>query len=406
MRTSPTVVDRGLSLLRRPLPRSTSRPPLVAGAVVPELAERLGRPLRVAVVRNDGIGDWILTLPVLTALDASEHVGTVTIVAPAGYRRLLAPSDRFAYLDFTEGTIIAPPAPGGTLGKVRAVAFPTGSSALASGALHRDEFDLVVLPRWDSDLGFNARAWAVGTDSPIVGQDPAAVPGTTGRERRESGLLDLAVHDPDAARHEVEHHQALLAALGLPTAVAQAFGSAFLGIEPAPAGVRDTVVVHASSNEPKRQWPIERWTELIGLMLERFDGQVLVIGSPADAESIHQIVSGFPERVEGAPGSIPLGDLPRTLAERARLFVGNDSGPAHIAASVGVPVVVVSPHPLDGDATHRNSPSRFRPWGEAVRVVQPAHALGPCTDACTATSAHCIAQVTVADVTTAVDSLT
>jgi heptosyltransferase-2 len=259
----------------------------------------------------------------------------------------------------------------------------------------------VVLPRWDTDLGFNARHLAVGSGAPVAGHDPAAVPGLTPRERRERRALSLAVDSPDGSRHEVEHLSALMAALGLTAAVPSGFGADFFGVR---REVSDTapIVIHPTSVEPKRQWPIRSWRELIGELVEI--AHVTVIGSAADKDVLDEIVKGFGDAVDAAPGTIPLGDLPGFFA-RARAFVGNDSGPAHIAASVGAPVVVVSPHPRDGDPAHRNSPDRFRPWGDHVTVVRPQHAIAPCTTACVATASHCIASISAADVRAALDEL-
>ncbi|MBW9111860.1 glycosyltransferase family 9 protein [Microbacterium ureisolvens] len=357
--------------------------------------------IRVAVVRNDGIGDWLLTIPLLAALRGSQFVRDVTVVAPRGYRALLNRSGAVGYVDFLAGTIVAPPPPGGTLGKIRAASWLTGRRAAALGRRLRDEFDLVILPRWDTDLGFNARLLAAAQQAPIVGHDPRLVPALTSRERREGRLLSVAVASPDASKHEVEHLRALMASIGLGGTIDAGFGLDFFGVdrELSPGA---PVVIHPTSVEPKRQWPIESWRKLI-TALESFTS-VVVIGAASERETLERIVSGFGAHVTAAPGTIQLGELPGFLAG-ARAFVGNDSGPAHIAASVACPVVVVSPHPADGDPTHRNSPDRFRPWGRDVEVVRPARGLAPCTSACVALEPHCIATVSVRDVLAALDKL-
>jgi ADP-heptose:LPS heptosyltransferase len=83
------------------------------------------------------------------------------------------------------------------------------------------------------------------------------------------------------------------------------------------------------------------------------------------------------------------------------VFIGNDSGPAHIACSVGTPVVTVIHHSLDGDPAHRSSPTRFGPWGVPHRVLRPAHSMSPCMGVCTDAEAHCITAVSAEDVTAA-----
>jgi hypothetical protein len=71
--------------------------------------------------------------------------------------------------------------------------------------------------------------------------------------------------------------------------------------------------------------------------------------------------------------------------------VSMDSGPAHIAAATDTPVLVFSPHPLNGDAIDNHSPTRFRPWGRGESIVlQPAEAVWPCRDRCRGEGPNCI----------------
>ena len=93
------------------------------------------------------------------------------------------------------------------------------------------------------------------------------------------------------------------------------------------------------------------------------------------------------------------------LLKRCRLFVGNDSGPMHIAAAVGLPAVEISCHPIDGSLFHSNSPRRFGPWGVSHVILQPKNKLDFCTDACNASHAHCIRGVTVEQTKEAITSL-
>jgi ADP-heptose:LPS heptosyltransferase len=396
-----SITMRGLSLLRAHAPRTDPRR-LAPGHVIEQLArESPSGDIRVAVVRNDGIGDWLLTIPLVGALIKCPLVREVTAIAPRGYRDLLGGAEGLRYIDFVAATIGSPPPPGGTLGKIRAVSWLTGNRAAAQGRSLRSQFDLVIVPRWDTDLGFNARLLAASLSAPLVGHDPGLVSGLTARERRERRLLSVPVASPEASLHEMEHLAALMESIGIPGSVGAGFGLDYFGVQRAvlPGA---PIVIHPTSVEPKRRWPVESWRGLI----DALEGvaPVMVIGSASDRETLEQIVRGAKGEVSAAPGTIPLGELPAYLAQ-ARAFIGNDSGPAHIAASVACPVVVVSPHPADGDPTHRNSPDRFRPWGDNVQVVRPGHALHPCTTACVARTPHCITSVSVTDVMATFDKL-
>ena len=62
------------------------------------------------------------------------------------------------------------------------------------------------------------------------------------------------------------------------------------------------------------------------------------------------------------------------ILERCAGYIGNDSGPAHLAAAAGIPVVMISAYAPGLPATHPGSPEKCRPFGPRVRVVQPATA--------------------------------
>ena len=68
--------------------------------------------------------------------------------------------------------------------------------------------------------------------------------------------------------------------------------------------------------------------------------RVVVLGGPGDAERVAAVAAGAGGGVETVGGGLSLGGLIGTL-RRASLFLGNDSGPRHLAAAVGTPTVAV-----------------------------------------------------------------
>lgn len=109
-----------------------------------------------------------------------------------------------------------------------------------------------------------------------------------------------------------------------------------------------------------------------------------------DALKLAAMLPQKPVIVSGAP----LREVCAVL-ERCEMFLGNDSGCAHLAAAMGSRTLVISRHPRNGAPNHFNSPLRFAPHGRDCRVLQPAAGLEGCTEACVSLKPHCILAVSV-----------
>lgn len=117
----------------------------------------------------------------------------------------------------------------------------------------------------------------------------------------------------------------------------------------------DIAILNPGGNKEGKRWPPERF-EVIGRHLaERHGFMILINGSPGEAELVARIAAGAGGRSLTDSG-ISLGALKAILAgplidgsrRPARLMVTNDTGPRHIAAAFGVPVVT-----LFGPTDHR-----------------------------------------------------
>jgi heptosyltransferase III len=132
----------------------------------------------------------------------------------------------------------------------------------------------------------------------------------------------------------------------------------------------DFLAVAPGASSPEKRWPSDRFVAMIDRLTER--GAVgatlaVVILGAADERPL---VASICERLTKRPGMEPpmavVGEarLPVVAAilERARLYIGNDSGLMHLAAASGSPTVgLFGPTP----------PARYRPWGERTLLVQP-----------------------------------
>lgn len=112
------------------------------------------------------------------------------------------------------------------------------------------------------------------------------------------------------------------------------------------------------AGHPSRCWPLERFAELADFLVRNDSVRILVFVGPEENALIREIRSRFPA------GTVVLEKLTiaQLAAAQARLavFVSNDTGPMHIAAAVGTPVVLL----LD-----KRAPTSYLPQGERHRII-------------------------------------
>ncbi len=138
----------------------------------------------------------------------------------------------------------------------------------------------------------------------------------------------------------------------------------------APAGER-RVVVHVGATKPANRWQPASWTHLVRRLVDDLGATVHFTGSRAEVEEIESIrarLASTAERTVSHAGRLSLqetGGLLRT----ARLFVGPDTGPLHLAVALGTPVVA-----LFGAA----DPARTGPFQRADGVVRHLVPCAPC----------------------------
>jgi predicted lipopolysaccharide heptosyltransferase III len=128
------------------------------------------------------------------------------------------------------------------------------------------------------------------------------------------------------------------------------------------------VVVAPGANWPFRRWPAERFGALAASARASHGVTTVVAGSDRDAALAEAVVRESRGAAVALAGRTDLREL-AAVAAGARAFVGNDSGPLHIAASQGTPVVA-----LFGP----NTPVRFAPRGASSRVLWARFPCSPC----------------------------
>ena len=111
-----------------------------------------------------------------------------------------------------------------------------------------------------------------------------------------------------------------------------------------------------------KYWPIERWAEVLRALRRRHPAHAIVLLGTGPEYALNQELAAL-AHIDGLHNAADDLPIPRLMAllEHADGLLTVDSGPAHAAAAVGCPQVV-----LFGKAL----PSLYRPWGSAAADVQ------------------------------------
>ncbi|MBI5869173.1 MAG: glycosyltransferase family 9 protein [candidate division Zixibacteria bacterium] len=156
---------------------------------------------------------------------------------------------------------------------------------------------------------------------------------------------------------------------------------------------RASVVIHPGCGGSARNWKPERYRVLCQILMEN-DLSVIVTGSDAERGLAAEVIGREGDRAISVAGTTGLNQL-AALLQQASVFVGPSTGPMHLAAAVGTPVVALF------GPVRNTGPDRWGPLGNGHKVFQPP------VDTCKCRIGHCqlgdcMDMIPVEDVATAV----
>ncbi|MEX2543461.1 MAG: glycosyltransferase family 9 protein [Trueperaceae bacterium] len=286
---------------------------------------------RLLAVRLDAMGDVVMTGPALRALKdqlPGRHVTLLTSPAGAEAASLLPEVDESIVFQ-------APwmkPSPAGP--------GPAPTNELAD-RLRAGAYDAAVI-------------FTVYSQSPL----PAAlllhlaeIPRALAYCRENPyHLLDRWIREPEpdeGVRHEVERHLRLVGTIGATTSDRSlrvtARGAAHARVESLLQHLRlrgrhDWLVVHPGASAPSRRYPVEQFAQALHLLHREHGLGLVLTGSEEERHLVSEV-----RRLAGVPATDLAGELDLhelvALLERAPLLLANNTGPVHLAAGVGTPVV-------------------------------------------------------------------
>lgn len=161
-----------------------------------------------------------------------------------------------------------------------------------------------------------------------------------------------------------------------------------------PQDGRRRILIHPAASCPSKQWPLARFQRLIEKIREENLGRIILAGTSEEKKIFMPECGG---EILDLRGETSIGDLPVLIAG-CDLFIGNDSGPAHIAAAQGKYGVSIF--------SGTNLAEAWRPWSPRLRLIGRAVSCSPCeARVCPLGHHQCMEEISVDEVLRAVKSV-
>ncbi|AOJ40652.1 glycosyl transferase [Burkholderia lata] len=297
------------------------------------------RARRILCVRLDSVGDVLMTTPALRALKESGEGRRLTLLTSRTGAALAA------HLPMVDDvwTYDAP--------------WVKHPDVRGDPVADLDMIDRLLAGRFDA-----AAVFTVYSQNPLPAAMMCWLAGIPLRlaHCRENPYELLTDRVPESepeshVRHEVARQLALVRAIGATTSNwRMAFEPGDAARRAVSARLRSAVqciggprrpdapsarwlVVHPGASAASRRWPAERFGEVAASVAPLFDG-IAVTGSESERALVDTVCARAGPRAVPLAGALSLGEL-GALIETADLLLSNNSGPVHLAAALGTPVV-------------------------------------------------------------------
>jgi heptosyltransferase-2 len=310
----------------------------------------INRANRLLLIQLGGIGDVILTFPLLRQLkqtfpDKSLH----TLTEHGGWLFELAPDLRAGIthqqLDLSQGYREK-------LARIR--------------GFSKEGIDLVIsTARGDGAVESSVIAWLTGAGIRI------------GYRQEGSSFLYTHTRDFSYQRPIVEQNLGLLELLQSPTAEsrlglgvsAEFENSVQHRLASVCAAGGPVIVFHpfAGNFAEFKSWPIGRYAQLAGRLLEAFPARIMVLGSANDRD-VWEAAGQGGQRLTNLCGELSFAET-AALIRQADLFIGNDSSLLHLAEDFGTPAIGIF---------GSTSPAQILPSGHRTTVIRRSLDCSPC----------------------------
>lgn len=280
----------------------------------------------ILVIRSDRFGEFLLNIPAIRALKETYPQAKITLAVGSGVYELAG------LVDCVDKVLVWD-------NKFRR-------------NLRRQKFDACVVLNPTKEAHW-AAFWT-------------GIPVKVGYDRKWGFLLTHKIKDTKylGNRHEVDCNLELAGLVGAKTQnksisikVGQNYPFAFAG--------QKVIAIHPFTSDPVKQWPRDRFQQLAKRLSDELKIKVLIVGKEIDmgegeCGAEFDSLGGNITNLVNKTSLVELAGLLRHCS----LLISGDSGPMHLASSVGTPVVALFRNDLPGKTAQR-----WGPWGEGHTVI-------------------------------------
>lgn len=362
---------------------------------------RAAVPERILLLRLERIGDLLMSLGAIAAVRQLAPAAEIDLVVGSWNEPIAKLLPGIHALEVVDAPWLTRGAAG------------VGGRGLASRAWawRRRRYDLCI--NFEGDIRSNGLAWLSGATRRVGFGMAGGKPLLTDVVRHDTSrhvaanslaLVERAFGLPGGSLPTPPARDALLSSrLPLPDRVRgaataclqQAFGASLPSL---------LIAVHAPGGRQIKQWPVARFADAAAQVARDSDAAIVLTGAPDDARQVDEVESTL--KAGGVPtirvqGNVDLVLLAGVLSQ-CRLLLTGDTGPMHMAAAVGTPVVAVFGPSM---------PWRYSPLIADHRIVRVDLPCSPCNRIrqpprrCTGHVPDCLVGVTTGAVVQAARSL-
>lgn len=282
---------------------------------------RLPNIRKIAVLRANALGDFIITLPALMALRDTYPGAEIVLLGRSWHQTFLecrpGPTDR---------VIVVPPYPGVT---ERADTPEDRETTDTFFARMREEYFDLAIQLQGGGRHSNPFVQRLGARHTIGLRTPDAAP------------LDRSIaYVP--YQHEVIRFLDTVGLVGahgadLQPHLAVTSSDRQESLRVLPPRDAPLIALHPGATDPERIWPPDRFAAVADALTQH-GSEIVLVGGDEDRAAIDAVASSMCAPAHDLGGRLSLGGLAGLLG-RCLMMLGNDSGPRHLAASVGTPTV-------------------------------------------------------------------